>query len=138
MIDEASRRRPDWVEGEWIKLEDGQRWSFPRPIIRLNLRENDGVLGTERPQAETNRKFGDRFWALHSNLLAALQGDDMDAIVLAFAEAALDLLRRNYDLATEDLEDVLFFVLNDEANTSMWRSIGDVVRGIGPKPSAAG
>lgn len=28
---EVTTRRPDWIEGEWITLADGQAWSFPPP-----------------------------------------------------------------------------------------------------------
>lgn len=92
LIDEVAARRPDWVEGEWILLADGQRWSFPRLRGRLLMAPNPEVQWTVggHPDPDT----GEAFRAAHELLLSE-QATAVDMMNLT-AHLATLLLLRNY------------------------------------------
>ena len=151
MIDEASRQRPDWIEGNPIKLEDGQDWHFPKITkeFRVHARSpRDAAFGVGVSPVETNRRFGAAFWAKHRAMTEAIanqpaNGSDeaAEAAVARFqavADVAWDLLERQYTLSEDELVELLPLILGDEDNKAVWDAIIDHALGISPKPSPAG
>jgi hypothetical protein len=112
---EVTTRRPDWIEGEWITLADGQAWSFPPPesiagdqdAARVAAREVvDNVLSLinldavrqAAPQATTGDPSGmlrtiGRMFALYQ--------------VVFFAGSAL--LKQNYLISDADCDGLMPF-----------------------------
>lgn len=132
MLDEKEFRKPTWVEGEWITLADGGRWSFPRPVIQFSP-----VFG-----ADGSVEWGDR---------ALSFGPDYDAKVEAFASAdngidqtnaalklAVDLLGRNYTLGPGEYRTLLRWAREDPENQEMWDQVVRVACGIPKETTASG
>ena len=152
MPDERKCRRPDWVEGTPITLEqsdDGaeQVWHFPKPTREFRIRT--GGLSVGVSPVETNRRFGPRFWSLQAEMQAAVEvdvqslpegevGRAMEAQYRAIAAVAVDLLSRNYDAPDDDLVDLLPVIPNDDHNREIWEAIYMHAMGIAPKPLPAG
>lgn len=133
MLDEKEFRKPYWVDGEWIALGDGGRWSFPRPRVRIEpLVSDDGTtvaFGRQKPT------FDRRYDDLVEAFLMADDGTDQGNAILRLA---VDLLRRNYDLAGEHYATLLPWIEDDEQNAEMWEAIADVAFGRAPKRTASG
>jgi hypothetical protein len=102
---EITARRPDWVEGEWITLADGQAWSFPPP---------GAIPGYQDRAQEAAREFIDNLLpllnidAMRRYGLAAMAGDpsgllrtvgQMFAMYQVAFWAGCILLKRNYTVS---------------------------------------
>jgi hypothetical protein len=139
MLDEKALRKPEWTEGDWITLGDGQPWSFPKP----KLREWRPIF------TEGRAKFSPYSFPTHGAgyLLKLDELVNTEAGIEQIAKIATlgaDLLRQNYSLDDEQLGVLLSFHLieetgePDETNRQMWRSICDCAAGLGPKSTPAG
>ena len=137
MIDEASKRRAEWVEGEWVELEGGVKFSLPKPRVEYRIK-NAGGMERATPAAETSRRFGDRFWKLRDELSESYDSEDAAAIYSAWGNMGSDLILRNYDLTPDEVADLLPVIELDESNQAMWGAISRLTMGIGPKPNAVG
>ncbi len=141
---EAERRKPEWVEGVWIKLCDDQEWCLPKPVVfRPATRFRRRI--TASPDANGAATLGmplpidsHPFFAIIARLLIA---EDME-FLNALLNAGAVLLRHNYELTDDEIADLLCFEHDaewnqTEANGEMWASIRDVATGAGPKPTPA-
>lgn len=125
MIDEARWRRADAV-GEPVTLSDGQTWLFRRPLI------------TFRPIVEHGKVAFDTTGSFDPLIEAYIDAepgtpDELNALL----NLAVEMLRPNYDLTTEELVRPLVW-RNDPEIKDMWRAISDVALGVAPKASAVG
>ena len=132
MIDEAALRRPTFRDGHKITLANGQEWTIPKPRLRL------------RPRFEGGKAKG-------FNDLPSWGGEDDELVDTLFGvgevdgaawvEARFELLARlllaNYDLADDQLADLLTIDRDDPATEERWAEITRVLRGLTPKLSPA-
>jgi hypothetical protein len=99
MRDERSCRRPEFRPGIDLRLADGQVWSLPRPAEPPGDGEAAGEPG--RPEAT----WDDRSY--RAIVRAALEAEDEGDLFRAEIALAIHLLRWNYTLDPDDLEDLL-------------------------------
>jgi hypothetical protein len=112
---EIAARRPDWIEGEWITLADGEAWSFP---------PTEAIPGYQEAARKACRVFVDNILALlnidaiHRAGKKAKEGDPSDLLltivrmfalyqIVFFAGSAL--LKRNYFVTDADCERLMPF-----------------------------
>jgi len=131
-LDVPSLKRPDFTPGREITLADGQKWTFPLPVIELVPDDNDAGFKILAAAGE-----GDEYGRLYNRWY---ESDDLIESVGAILGMARILLRRNYALETADLARILRVSLCewDEDGKAMFNAVRDVCTGRGPKPSAAG
>jgi hypothetical protein len=133
-LDEQALRKEGFVEGEAIRLWDGQTWHLPKPAI---------VGFYPRPSVDTPGKFdlcrSFDVGADYDALIDAYLGDPTLTNLIALAWV---LLSRNYSLQPADLSGLLFRVMKEhpryEENEAMFEAVADVCLGRAPKPSPAG
>ena len=90
MLDEHTARRPEFLEGRWVRLADGRSWSLPD---RVPTDDGDAVAlldGIGQSEDQNERLFGE----------------------LALT---IFLLARNYQLRPSDLQTLLRFDPSDPA-----------------------
>lgn len=102
---EKASRRPNWVEGNWVVLADGESWSFPPPEVIPGYQEK--ALGMAREVVDSLLPLLN-VDAIRRSGLAATAGDpsallrtlgQMFAMYQIVFRAGSALLKRNYDLA---------------------------------------
>lgn len=131
LLIEAERRRPDFVEGEAIRLGDGQLWHVPRPRVRIRpVRDESGAM-----QLRGLFTFGDAYNAKFEAFAAARSGWEEKTALL---DLAFDLLARNYDLTDDELTALLSWDADDPEAEVRLEALGAVVAGERPKPSPGG
>ena len=140
---EEDLRKPTFVEGEWVTLGDEQKWCLPKPVVfktatRFRRRIEVGEDGEPR-MGMSLPIDSDPYFGLLARLLITQDVDYLNTLL----NLGATLLRFNYVLDDEAIEDLLFFEHDASgqqtaANKSMWEKIRDVAMGIGPKPMPAG
>ena len=143
MIDEKSRRKPDWVEGEWLTLGDGQDWCLPKPVLFARPTRYKRKFGGEKDARQLGRPIaldGDPYFSLMERV--AESNDGNVTLELAF-EMFVDLIGRNYTLTEDEAADLLPFVGDsdgeqDDDNAELWRDVLDVAMGRGKKACPGG
>lgn len=131
MIDEVARRKPEFEAGTQITLADGQQWWIPKPKFRFKPKFVDGKIeigggatfGPEH-EAEVEIVFG----------VVDVPGDEF---IRARFALTIGLLRANYELADDELSELLIWEINDAASDARWEGIRDALQGVAPKPSPA-
>lgn len=133
MLDEKEYRKTGWVDGEWIALADGGRWSFPRPVIEFGPEFGaDGSIELGKPRPTLDAAYDAKI----ESLITATDGIEEFRAVMCLA---VDLLGRNYELGPDQYRVLLRRRVRDEQNAEMWRAINEVVIGNdAPKPTAGG
>ncbi len=128
---EIRRRGRDWVEGVWIALDNGERWSFRKPTLEFRAQRGEGG---KLAFTKTKRCCGPGFDELVEEFLVA--GDALARVELrlAFAER---MLLANYDLDDAELT-ALLPLRGEQANRDMWDAIVDCALGNSPKAMASG
>ena len=125
MIDEASKRRAEWVEGNAFKLADGQLWHFQEPRIEAYPTFDNGKV-----HLGLSTHLGPEFDAVVNEIAEA--ETLTDEIKLAFGMAAF-MLRANYDLSDAELSTLLRYRVGDEASKTLYSGIVDIALGNPPK-----
>jgi hypothetical protein len=97
MVDESVHRRATFREGKWLRMADGQDWSFPRPPAPGADLEFDATLRT-----------------LH-------EAESWDEALRAEFALAILLLSRNYDLMPREYEQIFGFGTR-KADRSLFQS----------------
>lgn len=140
MLDEKALRRPEWSEGEWIKLGDGGQWCLPKPTLR-EFRPVFSPDGGAKFAGASLKTFGAGHLSRLDDLLDTEPGVEQIEKVAALGA---DLIRRNYDLDDEQLGTLLPYVITEAGDLEeechdMWQSICNVAAGVGrPKPIPSG
>ena len=128
MLDERSLRRPDVNEAECcpIVLADGQAWLFPKPHVDYTPRYENGkaVLAVES-------EFMTYLDRLES---AETVGEDL----CARFDLARAMLAKVYNLADDQLPDLLRTRKDSEADQARWIEILQTAAGHGPKRQPGG
>ena len=127
-LDEAALRRPGFKGGEKIRLLDGQFWHFPKPMI--SFAPDDTEQGYR-----VYLELGDDFDARMAAMDAAKGG----AFVAAQLGVARYLLELNYDLTLAQVQRLIRFRYDEDAEDATRAAIMDVARGLdAPKPPGDG
>jgi hypothetical protein len=133
-MNEPSLRKPEFSEGCAVELADGQTWTFPKPRFRVT--PVDGPDG--RITTYFQPSYGDEFDRTMAIFLEGQLCTTGELFEVRFRCAA-DLLRRNYDLSTADLAELLVHVDGDAASEQRWQDIDAILVGSRPKkPSPDG
>jgi hypothetical protein len=136
MLDEKALRKPAFRDGPQVKLADDQFWTFPRPNFR--------VFPADGPDGQVTTAWRPTYGSAYDRLLGVFLGADEVTTGELFEmrfRAASDLLRRNYDLATEHLAELLVFEEGDPASEARWTEIDGILVGSPQKktsPSPSG
>jgi hypothetical protein len=129
MIDEASRRKPcfDIASSAPVTLADGQAWHIPKPWLEVRPVFQNGRAVDTRPALTIDAEF--------DMLKQAVIDAEGEAIILAGANLAADMLRRHYQLDDTELGSLLAF-----REGAVWiKEIMQVANGFnGPKAGSAG
>jgi hypothetical protein len=127
-MDETALRKPGFRDGPKVKLADDQEWTFPRPSFRVFPADGpDGQIVTGwRPT------YGSAYDRLLEVFLGAARVTTDELFDMRF-KAACDLLRRNYDLTTDQLAELLVYEEDDPASEARWGDIDGILVGSPPK-----
>lgn len=124
-LNETELRKPEWAEGEWIVLADGQKWSIPKPTIRVRPRFDGAQV-----DLSATTTFGAAFDSMVEEIDNAESGADR---IRALYRLAIALLERNYNLQPDDYGNLLEFTIGDEQGEGMLGDIYNVAVGNAPK-----
>jgi hypothetical protein len=114
MLDEPTRRRPDFLPGSPIRLADGQLWTFPAPA-------HEAEFGPDYPAA----------------IAAVDEAEDRAERLRAELALAILLLCRNYDLSPDALSGLLRYAPGNPALAQLQEAFGRLAREhAGPSRSA--
>lgn len=130
MLNETELRKPEWQEGHWTELADGQKWAFPRPKLKFKPSFIDGKI-----EVGGGNSFGPEFDGNLDILWGIAECDAVEQLRVKF-ETAVRLLRCNYNLTDAQLSDLLAFEPEDPASKERFDAIGRIIRGQAPKPLA--
>lgn len=126
-LNEVRRRRPNFSGGIPVRLDDGQEWWFPRPLMEIR----PDFTGVE-PSLTT--------WGAEYDQMIKASADTLMAIAQKWFRIARFMLQKNYILTDADLQILLAYRTEDEANQNAWKTIAAVAYGdeASPKAEAAG
>ena len=137
MIDERSRRRPDFAEGVPVTLADGQVWHLRRPRLTVApAMDDDSVSGV---------KVGLEGLPDFDGMAAVLCGEVPAAADHGWSvrfQAGVALLRANYELAAGELQHLLAMTIGDPRSEAAEDAIVDTFLGrkrspkVGPVTSS--
>lgn len=105
LIEEATRRRPDFAGGETIELANRNRWHFPEVEVVLQTR-----IGSDGPvpvpifvvgSGPIDPAFEDALQAAHEAFMLSRPGSTGQQPMI---DLATILLRRNYDLTIQECD----------------------------------
>jgi hypothetical protein len=130
MLDEKSKRKPEWSEGDWAELADGQRWAFPRPKLRFRPMRVGGKI-----EVGGGRVFGPEYDDSLSLILGTKEAEPFEVLTAKF-DMASRLLQSNYSLSDEETFDLIVLDAEDPASVERFAIVSDILEGIAPKPSA--
>lgn len=116
-LNEYEKRRPDFQEGVWVTLADGQDWMFRTPTVQLKPKAlEDGSYGFTRAIS-----LGPSFRELLDKVMEA--DPDEGIPMSACLNLAIPALRLNYDLTDDELADLLIWEPDSPASEEMWGKI---------------
>ena len=128
MIDEVSRRRPDFSPGVSVTLADGQRWHLRRPAIRV-----EPVMASGEVTAVLVGLSG---VPDYDDLCAELYGERGGSVVSGWKvrfSIGVILLRGNYSLSDSEYMSLLSWLEDCAVCRDAWETIVDVFLGVSPK-----
>jgi hypothetical protein len=131
MLNEQELRKPTFSEGHAVTLADGQKWTFPKPRIRLVPKFVNGKV-----EIGGGATFGPEYEDQLDALFGTRDVDPDERLRLQF-EVAVRLLKSNYELRDEDISKLIVLELGDPVSDDRWEQLTDVLLGNAPKPSPA-
>jgi len=117
MLNELEKRKPDFVEHDSVRVElaDGGRWALPKPWLEVRPIFKDGVATRSRCLLAYGQPIDD--------LVGMIGGlDGFGEVACVVATLAGYLLRRNYELVDDELDELLAF-MPDDVMSFAWISI---------------
>jgi hypothetical protein len=129
MLDEKALRKPTFVEGNKVKMADGQEWWLPKPRIRFKPRLVDGQV-----EIGGGPSFGPELDDKVDILFSVSNADPAERLRVKF-ELAVRLLAANYDLKPDDFAKLIVLEPGDPASDERWQQLSGAIMGIAPKPS---
>jgi hypothetical protein len=131
-IDEASRRREEFQEASApVVLADGQTWHIPKPFIAIFPSFVDGRAVNGFRHLTYGPDLDAHMGAIRE------EEEPIDRLLLVLTLGAY-LLRRNYDLTDDELDELFVYRMDDEQSAEMVKAILDVAAGRGKKASSGG
>jgi len=134
VLDEVLKRKPNFDEPNSVRvtLADGQAWAVPKPWLEIRPVFRGGKAASNYPAYTYGPELDD--------LLAAIaEAEGQLEQLCAVASLAADLLRSHYDLADEDLDQLLAFRRGDPASAEWVERVIEIAAGrSGPKAGRAG
>ena len=127
MLDERALRKPEFSEGDWAELADGQRWNFPRPRLRFRPKFVDGKV-----DVGGGRTFGPEYDESLSLILGTKEAEPFEVVTAKF-DMAIRLLRSNYNLSDDEVCDLLVLETEDPTSVGRFHAVSDILAGIAPK-----
>lgn len=134
MLDEASKRKPNWSERNSapVTLADGQSWWIPKPWLEIRPVFRRGRAACNYPVLTNGPQ-------LDELIEATSECPDRMTQVMAAASLAAHLLCWHYDLTDSELDQILAFRPADEDSAKWIRDVFDIATGAsGPKACCAG
>lgn len=134
-FDERSRRRPTFEQDSVPADFGGAVLHLPLPRVTIRRRRNED--GTSR--GEAYRGFGVDFDRLVDRVEEANTGTAVE-LAAALFDLAADLIRRNYEVTEEELDELLVLDPSTFAGGGIpepWSTVWGVACGV-PKSSGAG
>jgi hypothetical protein len=134
MINESAKRKAtfDEVNSVRVVLADGQAWAIAKPWLELRPGFRDGRSAAAYPVFTYGPEIGELV-----ELITMAQGFIQQISVLA--TLAAKLLLYQYELADEDLDQLLAYRKSDPTSIAWGQSVLEVAIGrSGPKVSSAG
>ena len=130
-LNEKALRKPSFSDGYKVTLADGQEWTLPKPRIRLKPRIVEGKV-----EVTGSPTFGPEFDEALDVLYGVKVVEPIEHLRVKF-EMAVQLLSANYNLANEDLFDLIVFEPGNETSDKRWEQLSRAIMGIVPKPLPA-
>jgi hypothetical protein len=114
MFDERAKRNTefDGRNSTWITLADGGRWAFPKPWLEIHASFRDGRAVASYPIFTYGPELEELVNAID-------ECRDDAALLVGAASLGAYLLRRNYDLSDDEL-DQLFAVRVGDPSSWEW------------------
>lgn len=140
MLDERALRKPEFTEGEWLKLGDGQSWCLPKPTLR-EFRPTFSADGGAKFDGMALKTFGDGHLTRLDDLMETDPGVEQ---IEKIASLGAILIRRNYSITDEQLGSLLTYVIGPDGDLTdecqaMWQALVNVAAGVGrPKVIPSG
>jgi hypothetical protein len=125
-LTERARRRPEYRGGAPVVLLDGETWFLPRPRVRFGVADADGyTVFLTMPEV-------DGYDALYERFQEAESDHEFVAASLALAKS---LITANYDLSTDEVNEVLQFSWDPEDAEAfrVRKEVTAIALGNGPK-----
>lgn len=138
LFDPAKSRRPEF-DPESVPVEFGSLvFHLPKPRVSIRRRHNPDGSSVGEP----TRSFGADFERLVDKVAEAAGGGSIQALAAALFDLAADLIRRNYAIAEEELDQVLSLdpaAFGGDSIPEPWATVWGVAVGLpkakGPGPS---
>jgi hypothetical protein len=134
MLDEKTKRREccDPASSVPVRLADGQEWLFPKPWLQVQAVFHEG----KAVDAIAGLTYGPE---LQDLIRLVAECEDNLALCSAAATLGSHILRHNYDLADQDLDQLFAFRVGDPSSWDWVPAILHVARGEhGPKRGSGG
>jgi hypothetical protein len=131
VLDEKTLRKPGFSEGYKVKLADGQEWTFPKPRLLLKPKFVNG-----RIDVSSGPSFGPNYDTALDIALGAVEVEPEEWMRTKF-DAAVRLLRANYELSDTDVVELLTFEMGNPLDDERWTELCRITVGIAPKLSPA-
>ncbi len=123
-VNEVEKRKPYFVEHDSVRVElaDGQRWAFPLPWLAIRCKFVAGVATSPYRVIRYNESTDDLL-----AMLADVDGFPETASVVATLAGIM--LRMNYDLVDEELDQVLAYRVDDTTSAAWVGTVVDIATG---------
>jgi hypothetical protein len=129
MIDERAKRKPNFDERNAapVVLADGQTWHVPKPWLEIRPVFRRGKAVAAYPVLTCGPELDELVEAMSDC-------EDLHTQVAAVATLAAHLLLWHYDLADQDLDQILAFRAADDRSLDWLRQVVGIATGrSGPK-----
>jgi hypothetical protein len=116
MLNEQNYRKPEWIEGVWLKLADSGVWSFRKPNVHTRPeKSDDSGRFCMLPDFSEEPELG----KLNDQSVAAAKCENYEHLFLAWFGMAINLLEPNYALGDEEMSQLL--VIHPDSEFGNWR-----------------
>lgn len=134
MLSELERRKPNFDEVNSVRvvLADGQRWALPKPWVEIRPVFRNGAA----VDVQVSLTYGPHIDALIASVGVA---ETWGQMVSAVASLAAWMLCWHYDLADDDLDELLAYRVGDPVSSAWIEQVTETATGrSGPKAGSAG
>jgi hypothetical protein len=124
MFDERAKRNPEFDDrnSTWITLADGGRWAFPKPWLEIHASFRDGRAVASYPVFTYGPELEELVNAID-------ECRDDAALLVGAASLGAYLLRRNYDLSDDELDQLFAVCVGDPLSWEWVKAVIGVATG---------